>query len=131
VWPGLTDPLIPMDSRAWLRRVFEPTLRKAGIQGAVFHCLRHTAASRRVMAGVDLASIKELLGHANVVTTMRYSHLTPSHMKEAVNRGSLFPIPNRDQNRDQDGEQRTRQAEPLDFVARPPGLEPGTLSLEG
>lgn len=49
-------------------------LRKAGIQGANWHTLRHTAASRRVMAGVDLVSVKKIMGHRNIETTLRYSH---------------------------------------------------------
>jgi integrase len=129
VFPGLTDPMKPMDSRAFLRRAFEPGLRKAGIQGASWHTLRHTAASRRVMAGVDLVSVKEILGHRNIQTTMRYSHLDPRHLREAVNLGSLREtvtetVP--------DGVKRgERSPQPLDFMVRPAGIEPATLSLEG
>jgi len=81
-----------MDSRAFLRRSFEPGLRKAAIAGACWHSLRHTAASRRVMAGVDLVSVKEILGHRDIQTTLRYAHLAPGHLREAVNRGSLRNI---------------------------------------
>jgi integrase len=90
VFPGLRDQSTAMDSRAFLRRAFEPALRKAGIVGACWHTLRHTAASRRVMAGVDLVAVKEILGHRDIQTTMRYSHLSPGHLSEAVNRGSLI-----------------------------------------
>ena len=41
------------------------------------------------MAGVDLVSDKEILGHRDIQTTLRYSHLSPGHLQEAVNRGSL------------------------------------------
>ena len=41
------------------------------------------------MAGVDLVSVKEILGHRDVATTMRYSHLSPTHLRQAVNMGSL------------------------------------------
>ena len=41
------------------------------------------------MAGVDIASIKDILGHANIQTTMRYAHLSKGHITAAVNRGSL------------------------------------------
>jgi site-specific recombinase XerD len=78
-----------MDNRAFLRRSFEPGLRKAGIVGVCWHSLRHTAASRRVMAGVDLVSVKEILGHRDIQTTLRYAHRDPGHLREAVNRGSL------------------------------------------
>ena len=89
VFPGLRDVTEPMDSRAFLRRSFEPCLRKAGIVGVCWHSLRHTAASRRVMAGVDLVSVKEILGHRDIQTTLRYAHLAPGHLRDAVNRGSL------------------------------------------
>ncbi len=37
------------------------------------------------MAGVDLTSVKELLGHKEITTTMRYAHLSPGHKRKAVN----------------------------------------------
>jgi len=43
------------------------------------------------MAGVDLFSVKELLGHRDIQTTMRYAHLAPGHLEAAVNKGSLNP----------------------------------------
>ncbi len=75
VFTGVKNPLKPMDSRA-----FEPALRRAGIVGVKWHALRHTAASRRALAGVDLYSIKEILGHRNIATTQRYAHLTPGFL---------------------------------------------------
>ena len=59
---------------------------QAGIQGACWHTLRHTAASRRIMAGVDLVAVKEILGHRDIVPTLRYSHLSPGHLQDAINR---------------------------------------------
>ena len=41
------------------------------------------------MAGVDLVSVKEILDHRDIQTTLRYAHLAPEHLREAVNRGSL------------------------------------------
>jgi len=38
------------------------------------------------MAGVDIVTVKELLGHKDITMTMRYSHPTPEHKKQAVNR---------------------------------------------
>src|SRR5262245_31972070 len=51
-----------------------------------FHDLRHTAASRLVMAGVDLYTAKEILGHKTLVMTQRYAHLSPEHQRQAVER---------------------------------------------
>ena len=70
------------DPRHW----FEPALCVAGIRGFSWHCLRHTFASRLVMAGVDLRTVQELLGHKSIAMTVRYSHLAPAHTLAAVER---------------------------------------------
>ncbi len=90
VFPSPKNPLHAWNPQSFINHVYTPSLQKAGIVGACWHTLRHTAASRRVMAGVDLVAVKEILGHRDIQTTLRYSHLTPGHLREAVNRGSLF-----------------------------------------
>jgi integrase len=52
--------------------------------------LRHTFGSRSAMAGVDLATLRELMGHSNISTTMRYVHPTPEHKQEAVRKLEKF-----------------------------------------
>jgi integrase len=59
-------------------------LKKAKIEGFRFHDLRHTFGSRLGMAGVDIRTIQELMGHKDIKMTMRYSHPTPEHKKNAV-----------------------------------------------
>lgn len=49
-----------------------------------WHDMRHDFASKLVMAGVSLYAVKELLGHASIVVTERYSHLAPEHLEDAV-----------------------------------------------
>lgn len=68
------------------REWFEVACRKAGILDFTWHCLRRTFASRLVMAGVPLRTVQELMGHKTIQMTIRYSHLSPGHMQEAVDK---------------------------------------------
>lgn len=63
---------------------FLRAIRRSGIPPCRFHDLRHTFATRLVLAGVDLATVKDLLGHASISTTMRYAHPAPEHHRRAV-----------------------------------------------
>jgi integrase len=72
----------PNTSRRW----FEPAVKAAGLESFTWHCLRHTFASRLVMAGVDIRTVQELLGHKTIAMTVRYSHLAPKHTLAAVER---------------------------------------------
>ena len=65
---------------------FDDAVEDAGIEDFTWHCLRHTFASRLVMAGVDLRTEQELLGHRTITMTVRYAHLAPKHQLAAVER---------------------------------------------
>jgi len=58
--------------------------RKSGIEGVTWHKLRHTFASRLIASGVDVVTVKELLGHSSIVTTMRYTHTNLDAKRNAV-----------------------------------------------
>lgn len=68
------------------RRWFNEALTAAKIRDYSWHCNRHTFASRLVMAGVDLRTVAELMGHSSIQMTMRYAHLAPQHNRAAVDR---------------------------------------------
>jgi integrase len=65
---------------------FVPAVRKAGLGDFTWYCLRHTFASRLAMAGVDLRTVAELMGHKTIQMTMRYAHLALAHNLAAVER---------------------------------------------
>jgi len=69
-----------------LYAAFGRACRAAGITDFHWHDLRHTFASHLVMAGVDLRTVQDLLGHKTLAMTLRYSHLAPAHKATAVAR---------------------------------------------
>jgi len=79
-----TNGQTPMNSRNFIQRIFLPHVRQAAIPKFRWHDLRHTFASRLVMAGIDLRTVQELMGHKTITTTMRYAHLSPGHKMDAV-----------------------------------------------
>jgi hypothetical protein len=67
-----------------IKKGFGAAYRRGGIKDFHFHDLRHTFASHLVMAGVDLTTVKELLGHKTLTITLRYSHLSPTHKANTI-----------------------------------------------
>jgi len=67
-----------------IRKPFARSLKRAGITNFRFHDLRHSFASQLAMAGVDLNTIRDLMGHQSTRMTIRYAHLSPSHKNHAV-----------------------------------------------
>jgi integrase/recombinase XerD len=75
--PRRGGPLTP----AGLRTIFRYHRALTGVAGGHPHALRHTFGTVLAQAGVDLAVMQALLGHAHVDTTARYVHLAPAHVK--------------------------------------------------
>ena len=69
-----------------IHTTFENACKRAGIKNLRFHDLRHTFATRLVLAGVDLATVSKLLGHSSIQMTMEIAHPTPEALKNAVNK---------------------------------------------
>jgi integrase/recombinase XerD len=73
-----------MTSRS-VQHVVRRAAQLAGLQRRVTpHTLRHTFASRYLEAGGTLAELRDILGHANIATTDRYSHANARRMQEMV-----------------------------------------------
>jgi len=82
-----------------IRKPWFQALSLAGIRNFRFHDLRHSFASRMVQRGVPLKAVQELLGHADMKTTMRYAHLAPSDLRNAVltlSKEAAKPSPDRE-----------------------------------
>lgn len=96
LWKALRDAR-PTDSRgsvftyksasiADVKTAFLKGVARAGIRECRLHDLQHKFATRLVLADVDLATVKELLGHASITTTMKYAHPAPEDRRSAVDR---------------------------------------------
>lgn len=65
-------------------RYFGKIMKRLKIKNASIHTLRHTFASYLVMGGVDIISVKELLGHSDLRMTQIYAHLRPGYLQNTV-----------------------------------------------
>ena len=66
------------------RRSWESLMRASDIKNFRWHDMRHDFASQLVMKGIDLNTVRELLGHADIRMTLRYAHLAPGIKTKAV-----------------------------------------------
>lgn len=86
VFPGRHGAL-----RSSIRTAFARACQRAQVHGVTWHTLRHTFASRLVLAGVDLRTVQELGGWQTIGMVQRYSPLTASHKAQAVEKLAAFP----------------------------------------
>lgn len=79
VFEGLTD-------ASWISRPLKVWIEASGIKKHItFHCGRHSYASLLLENGVDIYTIKSLMGHTNVKTTQIYTHIVNEHKEKAAN----------------------------------------------
>lgn len=83
VFPGMEGERLNNINRSW--RAISAAAKLVGFR---FHDLRHSFASRLVQAGVDLNSVRTLLGHSEISTTLIYAHLSPDGLASAVEKAA-------------------------------------------
>ncbi len=67
-----------------MKKSFRTACTKAGIKDFRFHDLRGTCCSHLVMAGVDLITVQQLMGHESLAMVLRYAGLAPNHKVKAL-----------------------------------------------
>ncbi len=97
-WSGKDNPWLFLSTRGQqlsvrqIQTMVRKALEHAGLVKRRMgpHLLRHSGASRYLMAGTDVKTIQALLGHSNLSTTSRYVHTTAKAMEEAVQKWFIW-----------------------------------------
>jgi site-specific recombinase XerD len=76
--------LVCLDGGWVHRRWWKAARAEAGLEDFAWHDLRHTFASRCVVAGVEILTVNKLMRHKTLQVTMRYAHLSQGHLHSAV-----------------------------------------------
>lgn len=84
LFPAVRDAQRPL-SDGTAQKIFMTALQRAGLpnRGGI-HCLRHSFATHLLEDGVDVLTLKKLLGHAHFVTTAGYLHVTAERLTQVI-----------------------------------------------
>ena len=80
-----------MVSHNVIRHSFRRDLKRASVRTVTFHVIRHTFASHFMMNGGNIYDLKQLMGHSQIETTMRYAHLSQGHLESMAKLVSFDP----------------------------------------
>jgi integrase len=76
----------PLYTETWYWKALNASCKACGIKPRPVHSFRHTFAANLIMKGVDIVTVRDLLGHSDIKTTMIYAHFSPGHRKEAIDK---------------------------------------------
>ena len=88
IFPSRNNPNKPRD----MHKAFDAAVNRAGLNNLPgagklrIHDLRHCCGSALIMNGVDLETVRKLLGHRDITTTQRYLHVVDEHMSDAISK---------------------------------------------
>lgn len=74
---------------------FKEAIKRTDIRlprGQLTHVLRHSFASHFMINGGDIITLQHILGHSTITMTMRYAHLSPGHLQDAINKSPLSRV---------------------------------------
>jgi len=77
----------------WVSQKFKEAAKKAGLENARFHDLRHTFGSHLAMAGAGIKAIQRLMRHEAIASTMVYVEVSPQHLEETSELLNYGPMP--------------------------------------
>lgn len=85
------------DARGYCTHSIRKAIARAGLKNCRVHTLRHTHASRLIQNGMSVYEVREILGHSDIKTTMRYAHLEQRQVtakaRDVINRLNQSSIP--------------------------------------
>ena len=87
------NPATQMDQRNFYSRVFVPAVQALKLESVTWHTLRHTFASRLAMSGQAESTIAALLRYSTTGLVRRYAHLSPTHLRAAIETVAGFGKP--------------------------------------